>query len=164
MWQGSEGKKLDKQASIHSPCQVGWAGAENIEKKYFVTDGPTDRPTDRHGKFKSRVSATKKDQRINWHNTCIGEYCVEELMQSISPWDMTGLATSRPTTNRKPISQPPFRLVNLPMNQLTDPFQVANKFNLMFFSDSNIENIKIRIICFEPGEQKKKYLFFSYPR
>ena len=53
--------KSEKQGRIHSNTVAdGWAGAvmqKPLEIQKYL--GPTDLPTDRHGKVLSRVSATK---------------------------------------------------------------------------------------------------------
>ena len=62
-----------KQGRIHGRTVAdGWAGAVmrkqlGIQKCDGPTDGPTYRPTDRHGKVKSRVSATKNGHIKRMH-------------------------------------------------------------------------------------------------
>ena len=64
---------VSKQGRIHgNPVADGWAGAVmqktlGIQKCDGWTDRHNYRPTDRHGKVKSRVSATKKILLQLWH-------------------------------------------------------------------------------------------------
>ena len=67
----------EKQGRIHGRTVAdGWAGAVKrkplgIQKCDGPTDGQTDRPTDRHGKMLSRVSAAKnpRQERIEFHQS-----------------------------------------------------------------------------------------------
>ena len=53
-----------KQGRIHGKIVAdGWAGAVLRPLAIQKHQGPTNRPTDRHGKLYSRVSATKKNKR-----------------------------------------------------------------------------------------------------
>ena len=64
---GKTKRGKEEQGRIHgSPVADGWARAV-MRKPLGIQkcDGPTDRPTDQHGKVLSRVSATKNAKRDN---------------------------------------------------------------------------------------------------
>ena len=72
------GKMHHKQGQIHGRTVAdGWTGAV-MQKPLAIQkcDGPTDGPTDRHGKVQSRVSATKNDNDIDISLVVRVEKCI----------------------------------------------------------------------------------------